>query len=220
MGQIANQMLFEAIYKLKDKVKEKRRKDDLDDRERTGMEYRIRLATEKDAKEVHDIYGAYVPLDYVTFTIDNPDVESYRQKIIHTLERYPFLAAENEDGKILGYVYGSPLRPHDAYQWNVEWTIVLAPDAPRRQGIATALYEEFERILVKQGYRFIYGVLVDTNAESLAFHKSLGFSEVGHFENTGYKLGKWRGIRWMVKQIGSVEGEPGTPLKLSDVLER
>ena len=70
------------------------------------MEYRIRFANEKDAKAVHDIYGAYVPLDYVTFTVDNPDVESYRQKIIDTLEHYPFLVAENAEGNVLRYVYG------------------------------------------------------------------------------------------------------------------
>lgn len=182
------------------------------------MNYQIRSAEERDAKAVHDIYGAYVPLDYVTFTVDNPDVESYRQKIVDTLEKYPFLVAENDDGKILGYAYGSSLRPHDAYQWNVEWTIILAPDAPKRSGIATALYNEFAEILVKQGYRYIYGVLVDTNTASLAFHKSLGFTEVGHFENAGFKLGAWRGIRWLVKRIGESEGEPKTPLKLSEVI--
>ena len=181
------------------------------------MKYRIRMAAERDAKAVHDIYGAYVPLDYVTFTVDNPDVDSYRRKIKDTLEKYPFLVAEAENGEILGYTYGSPLRPHDAYQWNVEWTIVLAPNAPKRCGIATALYNEFSSILEKQGYRYIYGVLVDTNTASLEFHKSLGFCEVGHFENAGYKLNKWRGIRWLVKQIGRAEDEPTKPLKLSEV---
>ena len=96
---------------------------------------------------------------------------------------------------------------------------MLAPDAPKRQGIASALYKEFVRILAKQGYRYIYGVLVDTNEASIRFHKSLGFSEVGHFENAGYKLGKWRGIRWTVKQIGPLEGEIYKPLKLSEVLD-
>lgn len=182
------------------------------------MEYKIRLATENDAQAVHDIYGAYVPLDYVTFTVDNPDVEAYRQKIVNTLDAYPFLIAENDVGEVLGYVYGSKLRPHDAYQWNVEWTIVLSPDAPRRQGIASALYREFAKILIKQGYRYIYGVLVDTNEASFAFHKSLGFDEVGHFENAGFKLGAWRGIRWMVKRIGTFENEPQKPLKLSEVI--
>lgn len=182
------------------------------------MEYRIRMATEEDAQDVHDIYGAYVPLDYVTFTIDNPSVEEYREKIATTLEKYPFLVAESADGKVLGYVYGSPLRPHDAYQWNVEWTIVLAPDAPRRHGIASALYERFAEILAAQGYRYIYGVIVDTNEASIALHESLGFTEVGHFENAGFKLGAWRGITWMTKQIGPSEGDPRTPLKLSEAI--
>lgn len=162
---------------------------------------------------VHDIYGAYFPLDYVTFTVDNPDVESYRKKIVDTLEKSPFPVAENDDGKILGYAYGSSLRPHDDYQWNVEWTIIPAPDAPKRSGIATALYNEFAEIPVKQGYRYIYGVPVDTNTASLAFHKSLGFTEVGHFENAGFKLGAWRGIRWLVKRIGESEGDPKNAVK-------
>ena len=171
----------------------------------------IRVATEADAQAVHDIYGAYVPLDYVTFTVDNPDVESYREKIKHTLERYPFLIAEDEDGKVLGYVNGSPFRPHDAYQWNVEWTIMVAPDAPKRAGIATALYTEFAKRLDEQGYKYIYGVLVDNNEASLAFHKSLGFTEVGHLVNAGYKLGDWRGIIFMVKQVGDISAEPHKP---------
>ena len=181
------------------------------------MKYTIRMATEKDALAVHDIYGAYVPLDYVTFTVENPDVESYRKKIVTTLEKYPFVVAEDENGKILGYACGSPLRPHDAYQWNVEWTIMIAPDAPKRQGIATALYNEFARILAKQGYRYIYGVLVDTNEASIALHKALGFKQVGHFENAGFKLGQWRGIVWYVKQIGNSDEAPHTPLSVSQV---
>ncbi|MDO4554424.1 MAG: GNAT family N-acetyltransferase, partial [Lachnospiraceae bacterium] len=114
--------------------------------------YIIRTAVEEDAQAVHDIYGAYIEDEDVTFTIENPSVEEYRQKIIHTKKTYPFYVAETKDGKVLGYVYGSPLRPHDAYKWNVESTIVLAPDAPRRQGIGTALYKKFMDTLKKQGF--------------------------------------------------------------------
>ena len=68
----------------------------------------------------------------------------------------------------------------------MEYQIRLAPDAPKRCGIASALYREFAAILEKQGYRYINGVIVDTNEASLEYHKSLGFREVGHFENAGY----------------------------------
>lgn len=179
--------------------------------------YSIRVAEENDAKVVHDIYGAYIADENVTFTTENPSVEEYRNKIIHTKETYPFYIAETADGSILGYVYGSPLRPHDAYKWNVEATIVLAPDAPRRQGIATALYEKLIETLKVQGFQFVYGVLVDTNEASIALHESLGFKEVGHFYNAGYKLGKWRGILWMQKQIGDLNDAPQEPIPFPDL---
>ncbi len=181
-------------------------------------EYRIRVAQESDAQVVHDIYGYHLADEHVTFTIDNPSVEAYRQKIIRTKEKYPFYIAETNDGKVLGYVHGSPLRPHDAYQWNVESTIMLAPDAPRRQGIATALYTKFMDTLREQGYQFVYGVLVDTNEASIRLHESLGFKEVGHFYDVGYKLGKWRGILWMQKQIGDLCAEPKEPISFRDYI--
>lgn len=165
----------------------------------------IRIATLADAQVVHDIYGYYVEDEHVTFTIENPSVEHYREKIETTLKSYPFYIAEDEKGTVLGYVYGSPLRPHDAYKWNVESTIVLAPDAPKRAGIATALYEKFMESLKAQGYRHVYAVIVDTNEASIALHKALAFEEVGHFKNAGYKLGKWRGIVWMKKTVDDSE---------------
>lgn len=175
------------------------------------MEIRIRTATSEDAPIVHDMYGAYLDDEHVTFTIENPDVDHYREKIVNTLKKYPFLVAEDEHGTVLGYVNGNPLRPHDAYKWNVESTIILAPDAPRRSGIASALYEAFFQALLRQGYRHVYAVIVDTNEASIALHDSLGFETVGHFAEAGYKLGKWRGIVWMKKTLDTSDGEPRDP---------
>jgi len=53
---------------------------------------------------------------------------------------------------------------------------------------------------------------------SIELHKSLGFVEVGHFDNAGFKLGSWRGIVWMTNQIGKMEEAPKNPLPLAKVL--
>lgn len=169
------------------------------------MEYKIRVAEIGDAKAIHDIYGTYVPLDTVTFTIENPSVEQYAEQIREVKKNYPYLVAESKDGEILGYVCGHPFRPHDAYKWNVESTICLSKDAPKRIGIATCLYNEFFKLLKQQGYKFVYGVLVDTNIESENLHKKLGFELVGELKNCGYKHGKWLGIKYYAKQIDSLE---------------
>ena len=181
------------------------------------MNYTIRIAETKDAQAVHDIYGFYTKGGNVTFTEVNPSVEEYEKKIARTKEKYPFYVAEDENGKILGYIHGSPLRPHDAYKWNVETTIMLAPDAPKRKGIGSSLYKKFMETLTKQGFMFVYGVLVDTNEESLKLHEALGFREVGHFSEAGYKSGKWRGITWMQKQIGDLSKAPTDPIPFNSL---
>ena len=165
------------------------------------MNFKIRIAEEKDALACHDIYGAYVDGLNVTFTIENPSVEKYREKIVNTKKKYPFYVAQDESGKILGYCCGEPLRPHDA---------------PRRSGIATALYERFSATLRKQNFQYIYAVIVDTNEASLEFHRSLGFEKVGHFHNAGIKKGQWLGIVWMNKFIGTDGADAKEPVWFED----
>ena len=88
------------------------------------MEYQIRLATENDAQAVHDIYGAYVPLDYVTFTVDNPDVESYpaNDEYVHLLYAYlpdnhnPRQDSTDSHGCIL-YLDGKIITQEDHILW-------------------------------------------------------------------------------------------------------
>lgn len=176
------------------------------------MKYIVREAEEKDAKAVHDIYGYYVKGVDVTFTVENPSVEAYKEKIVRTKKKYPFLVAEDEMGNIVGYCNGSQLRPHDAYRWNVESTIMLSPDAPKRQGIASLLYQRFFEELKERNYQYVYAVIVDTNDASIALHNALGFQEVGHFAKAGYKDEQWLGITWMQKYVGDETKEVEEPV--------
>ncbi|MCF0190058.1 MAG: N-acetyltransferase family protein [Marinilabiliaceae bacterium] len=181
-----------------------------------NADYTIRLAEESDAQAIHDIYGEYVDRLDVTFTVINPSVEEYRQSIVNGGKIYPFYVAQDSAGKVLAYCCGHKLRPHDAYRWNVESTIVLSESAPKRKGIATALYTKFIDTLKELNYQYVYGVIVDNNTASIALHNSLGFKEVGHFYNVGYKQGKWLGIVWMCKYIGDSDKVVEEPLPLRD----
>lgn len=172
------------------------------------MDYRIREAEVTDAKAICDIYGYYVANTYVTFSEVNPSVKDYENSIVNTKKDYPYIVAEDSNGRILGMAYGGRVRPHDAYKYAVETTIYLAHDVPRQTGIGTALYGELEQRLKEMGYKFMYGVITDENEASIAFHKALGFEEVGHFTDIGYKFGNWKGIKWLRKQIGPLSEMP------------
>ncbi len=174
------------------------------------MERSIRVATEADARFIHDVYGHYVYHSNATFSTENPDVEAYRQKIIHTLEMYPFYICEL-DGVPCGFAYGAQIRPHEAYKWDVEATIYLSPDTPRRTGLGAMLYHKLIDTLTRQGFKTVYGVITDSNEPSLALHRALGFTQAGHFGNMGYKNGQWHGVIWMQRNIGGFEGVPQDP---------
>jgi phosphinothricin acetyltransferase len=172
------------------------------------MIYKIREAVTSDAKAIHDIYGYYVANTYVTFSEINPTVQDYADSIVNTKQDYPYIVAVDEEDKVVGMAYGGRLRHHDAYKYAVETTIYLAPEVPKKSGIGKLLYTELEARLKTMGYKFMYGVITDDNEASIAFHKALGFEEVGHFTDIGYKFGNWKGIVWYRKQIGSLTDMP------------
>ena len=84
----------------------------------------IRLATVDDAEELLKIYGPYVTDTAITFEYDVPTLEEFRNRIIKTLSRYPYLVAE-KNGKIIGYAYAGPFKERAAYQWAVETSLYV-----------------------------------------------------------------------------------------------
>ena len=102
----------------------------------------IRVATEADAEEILAIYAKYIEQTAITFEYVVPSIEEFRGRIRHTLERFPYLAAEKE-GKIAGYAYVSPFKERAAYDWSVETSIYVDMEQ-KRSGIGRRLYEELE----------------------------------------------------------------------------
>ena len=109
----------------------------------------VRLATPQDAEELLEIYRYYVEHTAITFEYETPSITEFRQRIKQTLKRYPYLAAVDGHGKIVGYAYASSFKNRAAYDWSVETTIYVDKDV-KRQGIGKKLYEALEEILQKQ----------------------------------------------------------------------
>ena len=83
----------------------------------------IRVAEEKDAAALVEIYSYYVEKTAITFEYETPSITEFRQRIKQTLKRYPYLAAVDGHGKIVGYAYASSIKNRAAYNWSVETTI-------------------------------------------------------------------------------------------------
>ena len=79
------------------------------------------------------------------------------------------------------------------------------------------LYETLEGILKKQNVQTVIALIADPNPESVAFHEKLGYCVAGRLTNCAYKLGKWRGMYYMEKFLGTHEEEPKDFVPYSEI---
>lgn len=85
------------------------------------------------------------------------------------------------------------------------------------KGIATMLYEKLFELVKEQGYYTVYALITYPHDSSVALHKKFGFTEVGIYRNTGFKMGQWWDLIVMEKRLKSFEGIPEKPKLLHEI---
>ncbi len=174
----------------------------------------IRRARAADAPAIHDIYAHYVLNTAITFATHAPSAQEYAAHMADL--RYPFLAAE-EDG-IAGFAYAASFREKEAYRWDVELTIYLAPGQEKR-GTGSLLMAELLRLLSQQGYLNAYSCITLPNEGSIRLHRRFGFDELGVFPRSGFKLNRWHDVIWLGKALGECSQAPQEPRPLPPLTE-
>ena len=176
---------------------------------------KIRLATPKDGEAILNIYKYYIENTAITFETEVPSVEAFEERIENTLSRFPWLVCEVDD-VVAGYAYASKHRERAAYQWSADLSIYVDEKYHRRH-IAKALYQVLEETLRLQGYYTVFAGVTSPNAKSEAFHAAYGFDTVGVFENVGYKLEQWWGVKWFKYTLTDYQKKPTAPKAFPEV---
>ena len=177
----------------------------------------IRLATEADLPAILEIYAPYVLHTTVTFEYNVPTLSEFTARFQKITAQFPWLVWE-EQGKILGYAYGSAPFERAAYSWTGEPSIYLAPDA-RHKGIGRRLYAALEELMKLQGYRLLLAIITEENANSLAFHVRMGYTFRAQFPACALKFGRWLGITWMEKELFSGEIPSKAPIPFPAIVK-
>ena len=167
----------------------------------------IRTATTADAQALLNIYAPYVEHTAITFEYDVPSAEEFASRIEYTLQKYPYLVAE-ENKRLLGYAYASPFHARPAYDWAVETSIYVNQNVKHR-GIGRKLHDALENALREQGILNMNACIAYPPKEdeyldknSVEFHHHMGYRLVGEFYKCGYKFHRWYNMVWMEKLIG------------------
>jgi phosphinothricin acetyltransferase len=159
----------------------------------------IRTATDADLPGILPIYNHAVEHTTAVFEYRPQTLEArhewFRAKQAAALP--VFVAVDDIDGeRVLGFATYGPFRAWPAYKYSVELSVYVAP-AARRQGLGTGLVRA---VIADARARDLHVVMAGITAEnviSLRLHERLGFREVAHIPQVGYKFGKWLDLKFL-----------------------
>src|SRR5437763_12174337 len=124
----------------------------------------VRLANPSDATGILSVYTPYILSDHATFETKVPSVGEFQERIQHYSEKFPWIVCLTNKA-IAGYVYASPFKAREAYQWSAECSVYIANDF-KNKGIGKCLYNLLFTILKLQVIRSFYAGLTLPNIQS------------------------------------------------------
>ena len=177
----------------------------------------IRLATVADVPQILEIYGPYVENTAISFEYTVPSQESFTQRFLSYTRQFPWLVWE-EEGRILGYAYGSAPFERAAYQWCAEASIYMRPEC-RGKGMGKRLYYVLEQLMKLQGYGKVYSLITTANEASIRFHEAAGYRHMCVMPDCGFKQGAWYGVVWMEKILNNLEKPVESPIPMDSIVD-
>lgn len=190
-----------------------------------ALSYRLRVAAAKDAAALRAVYAPFVEQTAISFEYDVPDTAEFARRIESTLQKYPYLLAEDAHGQVLGYACTHTFLPRAAYDRCAETTIYLARNA-QKGGLGRAFYGALEALARAQGIRNLYACIGEPEGaedeylgyNSIRFHERMGYRRVGVFKRCGYKFGRWYNMVWAEKllEAPSAQAAPFVPFPQLD----
>ena len=171
---------------------------------------RIRAATAEDCAAIAAIYSPYVENSIISFETEAPDAAAMRGRMEAAGTLYPWLAADDEAGMLVGYAYATAFRPRPAYRYTVETTVYVREGLHGR-GIGSALYRPLLEILEAQGFTQAFGAISLPNPASVALHEHLGFTRAGTYKQVGWKQNGWWDVGLWQRPLAPATTPPTEP---------
>jgi len=160
----------------------------------------IRTVEVSDAQAIASIYNHYVANTTISFEEQPVSAEQMAERILEVrAASLPWLVTE-EAGKVLGYAYAGKWKARSAYRFSVETSVYLQ-NGVAGQGFGSQLYEVLFRALQDRGVHVAIGGIALPNEASISLHEKFGMKKVAHFEQVGFKFGKWLDVGYWQKVL-------------------
>lgn len=167
---------------------------------------KIRDASGLDAEACAAIYAPYVTGTAITFEIEPPTAAEMASRIATAQATHAWMVLE-DDGRVVGYAYGGPMKPRAAYRWSCEVSVYLEVGR-RRTGGGRALYEALLERLRERGFRTAVAGMTLPNDASVGLHAAMGFEPIGTYRRIGWKLDAWHDVHWRQRPLAVLPDPP------------
>ena len=166
----------------------------------------IRLAKQKDAEAIREIYNHEVRNSTATFDLVERNTQEQEEWLDDRSGAFSVLVAEMSS-KILGFASLSPYKARAAYRTTVEDSIYINEEF-RNQGIAGKLLSHLLEVAESSGFHAVIARIGGANEASISLHQRFGFEIVGTEKEIGRKFGKWQDVVVMQTIINASGPEP------------
>lgn len=163
-----------------------------DDHRRPPGSPSVRAAVEADLPAITHLFNVLIPTTATAWRDHLADEEEMADWwATQQAAGHPVVVAD--DGAVVGYATWTGFRGGDrfpGYARTVEHTIHVAEDQHGR-GVGRALLDALVAEAGRRDVHVLVGAIDSENEGSLAFHRALGFTEVGRMPEVGHKFGRW-----------------------------
>lgn len=149
----------------------------------------IRSVKIEDAKFLTAIYNHYIVNTCTTFEETALLEEDFKKRIQKHNPKLPWLVFETND-RVIGYAYATDWKLRSAYKFTVESSIYLDVNSLQK-GIGTQLYQSLIDQLITLKMHAVIGGIALPNPNSIKFHEKMGFKQIAHFKEVGFKFNRW-----------------------------
>lgn len=157
----------------------------------------IRPASAAEAADCSAIYNYWAQCSTATFDHQGRDEAATKMwYTAHNCERFPLLAAVDDDGRVAGWGTLTPWSDRPGYRYTAEISIFVSPDY-LRQGLGLKLGEALLDTARRTDTRIVLARLEASNQQSIALFERLGFSTAGIMHAVGHKFDRWLDVRLM-----------------------
>ncbi|MFZ5351457.1 MAG: arsinothricin resistance N-acetyltransferase ArsN1 family A [Bacillota bacterium] len=164
------------------------------------MDYKVRLAEQKDIPSITRIYNQGIEDRAATLETRPRECSDMNEWLSKRDEKHKVIVIENQEGEVYGWASLNTFNSRCCYDGIADISIYIEREK-RGKGLGKILLSSLITVAKEQGFHKLVLSTFKFNKAGQRLYKSLGFREVGTYIKQGILDGKWVDVMIMERLL-------------------